>query len=919
MDTELEDYTRELLKGYCDKIPTQKIKFNSKINLVKKYSTNVLEDHSPESIKQCKIRETDPQVNITDPIEKTQESLEEILGNIIKAECEVTDQLNPGVSSLTPVLGALIKYCNRRILEFSKNRIDSVENCNFNVKALGQNKKIDFTLSTLYSLDLLLFEIFKNTIPFRICQNIDEIKQLRDKVILFHSERDPSHIESKLNEYMFQTYEDNKICLSNSKVKIDDYSQFIQGLYSTFCNNSDLSLYIPELQKSIENILQTNMYTNIKPLPESNFYYLSNPGDGDCLFIATAKYLCMLSNSQRNYPTNTIIKEIAEDLRYQTCKYMYNNRYKVINNNGTIELNTESFMWMLDAENIQDFRKLMKALKIKSNKSIFRNPTSFTIKEIIDMHSSGDETLDNFTKYCILMAQHTNESKTFSTGKGKDLSLSKYAGICELACLSLYLNKMIVCVSISDTNKSGEKYYITGARYSFFNIPDYYSTNNFPIIVYLRGHRTTTSGSSSDHFELIWSKHHTKPNGITSPPKIVKPNKALFKNHAIVPEKLLPVNEDTLELGVELDSFDLDNYLQTTYPMTYIEEPIDIIVEHWSDMQMADRSPDALEFDHFSDPEKEIYIESNTIRLGKFNYTLRYLFRYTGLLEKGFVTKVEINKELINIKQTEDLELDKPIKVEYDDDAESSQVYTNFKANETDKLTLKTYRGSEDIMLYSETKVKSKEDQVTSIVIDSEEFILLGSHYYNKKYLAMPLITYQREFSKITKKLIVKTLKRQGLHLYTKPIRIIENWGGHGDQEFLYSLFDLEDVDHKEELDGLIEIGAIKILDPTNPLQPTKYTDETPQENPEEKTPDKPQRKVFLLQNVGLDTLKNACKSKTQKQDGLNRKLFKEALIKYVELIYPDDPKRIKSEKRKLRKMTKRRELEEYCVSVDLK
>ena len=179
MNIELEDYTRELLKGYCDKTPIKKSKFNSKINLVKKYSTNVLEDHSPDSIKNCKIRETDPQINVSDPIEKNQGSLEDILGNIIKAECEVTDQLNPGISTLTPITGELIKYCNRRILEFSKNKIESVENCNFNVKALNEDGKIDFKLSALYSLDLLLFDILKNTIPFRICQNIDEIQVRR--------------------------------------------------------------------------------------------------------------------------------------------------------------------------------------------------------------------------------------------------------------------------------------------------------------------------------------------------------------------------------------------------------------------------------------------------------------------------------------------------------------------------------------------------------------------------------------------------------------------------------------------------------------------------------------------------------------------------------------------------------------------
>jgi len=42
----------------------------------------------------------------------------------------------------------------------------------------------------------------------------------------------------------------------------------------------------------------------------------------------------------------------------------------------------------------------MNSLKIKRNMSIFKNPTHYTLEELIDLFKRSE--IDDFTKYCIL-------------------------------------------------------------------------------------------------------------------------------------------------------------------------------------------------------------------------------------------------------------------------------------------------------------------------------------------------------------------------------------------------------------------------------------------------------------------------------------------------------------------------------------
>ena len=154
MDINLEKYTEDLLKGYCDKKPATKNKFIKNIKVIKAFSTNVLENHGAESMKECKIRDTDPLINITNPIAKTKEDYENILGNIIEAECKLIDVHSS--DKLPTDLLKLINFCNIRILEFNKNPIKSVETCNFKIKVYNKQHDILFKESFFFPLSLFI-------------------------------------------------------------------------------------------------------------------------------------------------------------------------------------------------------------------------------------------------------------------------------------------------------------------------------------------------------------------------------------------------------------------------------------------------------------------------------------------------------------------------------------------------------------------------------------------------------------------------------------------------------------------------------------------------------------------------------------------------------------------------------------------
>ena len=898
MDIKLEKYTEELLKGYCEKDPVTSRKFNTKINVIKKYSTNVLEDHSPDSLKECKIRDSDPLINMTNPISKSREDYENILGNIIETECKLLDNNS---TTLTPELLKLINFCNQRILEFSKDPVNSVEHCNFKVKVLDKSNNVLFDQSTIKSISLTLIGLLRDMIPIRICKNINDLQKIYDEVINVISERDPSYVECKLSEYMFHQSDGNRTCLTNNRDKIINTVKFILDLYDEFCVADPGKPYISELKMFIDRNLYNNKFNVMYPLDSNNFHYLNNPGDGDCLFLAVIKNLCMLSNIERKYPNNKLLRQIGTVLRFETCKYMFENRFSVINKNGTIENNTEANIWILAPGNSDKFNNLMKSLKLKRNKTLFKNPTNFTLDELLINYGAG--TIDNFTKYCILMAQYSMNSEYFLLPSGEKLTLSLYTGICEIACLALYLNKNIICVSTSTADLTGNITYNVGTGFSHIwkynpdNIPE------LPLIIYLRGYSTKQGGSRSDHFETIWHKNLGKPAGINTPVTLKKTQLPLFGFNSRQSEYLIPNIDSSPEIDIKSKVYKIEDYITTNIPNDYTETLPSIISKYWDDIsKKLSVDADTVIDPHFPDPSKEIFRGDDSLRFGDYLYTISYITRFTDLLEKEYVLKSELEDLIKNIIRTK-IDINKPINInisEPDIDGNINPEYKNFISST--KEVLKELIKKDIITKFIPTVLPEKESVVeedeekSEVDIDSKEWIIFGNYYYKKIYLELP-------FSKTTsKKKIITKLKKDHLHRQDNPIRVVENFGAG--PSYVFSIYTTDDVD---ELERDISEGLLKKLSSithTPKLATKEHT--APQKNLKIKSKKKLKIKISK-------ELKNSCEGKAPSQGGLYKKALRLALINHVKKLYKGDSAKISKEISLLESYKKKSDLEKYC------
>jgi len=933
MDINLEKYTEDLLKGYCDKKPSTKNKFNKNIKVIKMFSTNVLENHEPSAIKECKIRDSDPLVNISDPIAKTKEDYENILGNIIEAECKLLDTSNS--NKLMPDLLKLINFCNIRILEFNKNPIKSVENCNFKIKVFNRKQEILFNESALYSLYVTLYDFLRNMIPLRICKSIDDIKLIYETIIHVVSERDPGYSECKLTEYTFQTNEGNRICLTNNSEKIITITKFILDLYNEFCMNDGDKPYLEDLKIYIDNTLQTNIYNAFEPLNPDNYYYLSNSGDGDCLFIAIAKYLSIVSNTERQYPNNYILKTIAKELRFETCKYMFHNRYKIVNDTGSIENTSDAMVWLLNSKggetNNQRFISLMNSLKIKRNMSIFKNPTHYTLEELIDLFKRSE--IDDFTKYCILMAQYSMGSEHFLLEDSTKLYLSCSAGICEIVCAGLLLNKNIICSSTTLKEGDEDFKYNISTKFSYTNKYNPDEHIEMPILIYLRGYKTKRGGSKSDHYEMLWPKSMGKPTGINFPRELTESQQPLFAFNTTHIEKFVPNYDTSNDIDIELPVYNLDNFISSNIPRDYTELIAPIIRKHWKDIsEEVSSNADTLKHPNFGNQDKEVFVKKDKIRIKKFLYSVGYLTKFTNIIEKGFATKNELDEIIATINKSKKIDTNKPIEIkisEADEEGNVKAIYTNFRDKQ---ILLNLLKNKEISQYHKPKKVKTEEEAfkltekpktVTppTINLADDKWVIFGDYYYKKSYIQLPLKDYVP-----TNKQIIKTLKRLHLHKQSNPIRVVENFGsGSGESEYVYSIYTEDDVDDLESdlLQKLLkkipsdkldisEIQAGNVIEDNisivNSLSPQKAL---PQKNLDIKI------RSSKKQNPSQE-LKLACEKKTRKGGGLYKVAFRNSLIEYIKKLYNNNPERALKEVKRLKKLKHRKDLENYCIEIDI-
>ena len=138
-------------------------------------------------------------------------------------------------------------------------------------------KGLDINNSATESLKDLINELVCLTIPFKIATNLETLEKL-NKIIS----------KGDINTYNFHNEEGNIICQSN---EIQQKSKLLKLIL-----NSNMLTQFIELQ------LYKNKFNNIELLDRSQFCYLENIGDGDCLFIAIVKYVFILSNVRETIP-----------------------------------------------------------------------------------------------------------------------------------------------------------------------------------------------------------------------------------------------------------------------------------------------------------------------------------------------------------------------------------------------------------------------------------------------------------------------------------------------------------------------------------------------------------------------------------------------------------------------------------------
>jgi len=563
--------------------------------------------------------------------------------------------------------------------------------------------------------------------------------------------------------------------------------------------------------------------------------------------------------------------------------------------------------------------------------SIFKNPTHYTLEELIDLFKRSE--IDDFTKYCILMAQYSMGSEHFLLEDSTKLYLSCSAGICEIVCAGLLLNKNIICSSTTLKEGDEDFKYNISTKFSYTNKYNPDEHIEMPILIYLRGYKTKRGGSKSDHYEMLWPKSMGKPTGINFPRELTESQQPLFAFNTTHIEKFVPNYDTSNDIDIELPVYNLDNFISSNIPRDYTELIAPIIRKHWKDIsEEVSSNADTLKHPNFGNQDKEVFVKKDKIRIKKFLYSVGYLTKFTNIIEKGFATKNELDEIIATINKSKKIDNNKPIEIkisEADEEGNVKAIYTNFR----DKQTLLNLLKNKEISPYHKPKkVKTEEEAfkltekpktVTppTINLEDDKWVIFGDYYYKKSYIQLPLKDHVP-----TNKQIIKTLKRLHLHKQSNPIRVVENFGsGSGESEYVYSIYTEDDVDDLESdlLQKLLkkipsdkldisEIQAGNVIEDNisivNSLSPQKAL---PQKNLDIKI------RSSKKQNPSQE-LKLACEKKTRKGGGLYKVAFRNSLIEYIKKLYNNNPERALKEVKRLKKLKHRKDLENYCIEIDI-
>lgn len=418
------------------------IKMNNNTDkIIHKLGTNILKDHSTLSYDTCAM--TKPvRVNLKDTrIDETDKK--HTFLNIQKDKCvDKYNELNDENKNTIALTNTIMKQST------SDLRInDIIQKCDLRRIVKDNDNNIMPNESAEMSFIDLLTTILNN-LPFRLISSM-----------------------KLLNEFI-----ENRSKIENMFIKINSGTRCIDvPLTLQHIDIISYAILIPKYKRIIEQTIKHNSFFSITDENASNYWYLTNPGDGDCLFIASVKFLYILSNKNRTYPDNDILRDNAEILRFEVAKYIFNNRYKLHTLYNNMQFVTEIDDNVL--ESIEDQLNIVKKA-IKNNIQI-KNPTSYTYEHIRD----NFDKLEPCVKYSIVIAQHGNLGGKF---------ISAWGGIYEIVAISYLLNRSVIVYS----GMKNKKFY---RAYSKILQDD---TDQCPILIYFHLGR---------HYECIFPRKFGKP------------------------------------------------------------------------------------------------------------------------------------------------------------------------------------------------------------------------------------------------------------------------------------------------------------------------------------------------------------------------------------------------------------------------
>lgn len=481
-------------------------KNNNTDKIIHKLGTNILKDHTTLSYDTCAM--TKPvRVNLKDTRIDEKDKMQTFL-NIQKDKCiDKYNEINKENKDTIELTNAIMKQSSSNL---SLN--DIIQNCDLRRIVKDNDNNIMQNESAETSFIDVLTTIL-NDLPFRLISSMQLLKE----------------------------FIDNRSKIENMFIKINTGTRCID-VQKTLQNIDVISyaLLIPKYNRIIEQTIKLNSFFSITDEQASNYWYLSNPGDGDCLFIATVKFIYMLSNINRSYPDYDSIRYDAEILRYEVAKYIFNNRYKLHTLYNNMQFETEINEYVL--ESIEDQLNIVRKA-IKNNVEI-KNPTTYSYKHIRDNFNN----LEPCVRYSIVIAQHGTLGGEF---------ISAWGGVYEIVAISYLLNRSVIVYS----GMKNKKLY---RAYSKILQDD---TAQCPILIYFHLGR---------HYECIFPRKFGKPYGSLTYPSSVSmelgpPDK--------IKEGIYYNNPGTFDFVSEVQPFNLYDILLSKLNNDYVLELPNIFIK----------------------------------------------------------------------------------------------------------------------------------------------------------------------------------------------------------------------------------------------------------------------------------------------------------------------------------------------------